>query len=95
MKTIDWIIFLLLAIFAIQSSGDAWDNYKKKSTAMMSEVEEITAHPTVTMCLGYTRHWNNVWYEFKTQLHYGIDFNILYYTSSDRLMTYQETMELV
>ena len=85
---IDWVIFVILAIEALRSSKDCWDNYNKKATTMAFEFQNMTAHPTMTICLGTSRYWTYQWYSYKSYVEYRKDFNITYYTSSDRLMAY-------
>ena len=85
---IDWVIFIILAVEALLSSKDCWDNYNKKTTTMAVDSQETTAHPTMTVCLGPSRYWPNEWYYHKSYVQYGKDFNITHYTSSERLMAY-------
>ena len=85
---IDWSIFVILAVEALLSSRDCWDNYSKKTTTMALEFQDTLSHPTVTICLGPSRYWQYEWYYAKSYVPYGEAFNISYYTSSDRLMAY-------
>ena len=85
---IDWLMFVILTIVALNTVGGTWDNFKNKTTAMAVEVQETTEHPSITLCLGVSRYRADYWSYFNHMLKYEKDFNITYLTSSDRLMTY-------
>ena len=85
---IDWLMLVILTSVALNTVGGTWDNFKKKTTTMVEELQEITDQPSITLCLGASRYRADFWHYFNHLLNYEKDFNITYSTSSDRLMTY-------
>ena len=74
-KVLYWILFLLLAMFAIMLSLDTFKSYTSKKTNMSFETIPIAEHPTITICFGKETgsHWDRRMYSL------GNEFNITYY----------------
>ena len=80
LEFLEWSLFIGMIILSMNLTWKVLDQYNSKATSFQVFQEEITEHPTITMCF---EKWREDGTEFKTKMKYEKNFNVKIYLEEE------------
>ena len=79
-EILEWTLFIGMFIVSMTLTWKVLEQYNSKATSFQVFQEEITKHPTITMCF---EKWREDGTEFKTVMEYEKNFDIKIYLEEE------------